>query len=108
MLNRYGPWLDTNHVWPLGPDACQVDMDYYVLPELADDAAFVERSLTASERVQHEDVTICESVQAGLRSPAYDVGRYAPQVEQGEHHFHRLLARDLAVAPSQGTGSSSG
>ena len=44
---------------------------------------------------QREDIAICESVQTGLRSSAYDRGRYAPRVEVGEHHFHRLLAGDV-------------
>jgi hypothetical protein len=37
-------------------------------------------------------------VQVGLHSRSYDVGRYAPRVEIGEHHFHRLLAADLRAA----------
>ena len=48
-----------------------------------------------SERVQYEDVDICESVQRGLRSRAYGAGRLSVRRETGEHLFHRLLARDL-------------
>jgi len=96
MLNRYGPILDTNWVVPLGPERTRTVFDYYFEEPAASDPAFVERSLTASDRVQQEDVSICESVQRGLRSSAYDVGRYAPTVEQAAHHFHRLLAADLA------------
>lgn len=39
---------------------------------------------------------MCEAVQAGLQSPAYDVGRYAPNVEYAMHHFHTLLHEDLS------------
>jgi choline monooxygenase len=56
---------------------------------------FIERSIVASHRVQEEDVAICESVQRGLGSPAYDRGIYAPGIEMAAHHFHRLLAADL-------------
>ena len=52
-------------------------------------------SLEASQRVQQEDIDVCERVQRGLGSSAYDCGRYAPRVEQGAHHFHRLLVEDL-------------
>ncbi|XP_068472191.1 choline monooxygenase, chloroplastic-like isoform X1 [Phaseolus vulgaris] len=30
MINRYGPWMDTNLVVPLGPNKCQVIFDYYL------------------------------------------------------------------------------
>ena len=46
-------------------------------------------------QVQQEDIGLCESVQAGLRSPAYDCGRYAPSKEYPMHHFHGLLHEAL-------------
>jgi len=97
MLNRYGPILDTNWVLPLGPERTLTVFDYY-FAQGHDDPAFVERSVAASDQVQIEDVEVCESVQRGLRSSAFDRGRYAPQVEQAAHHFHRLLAAELAAA----------
>ncbi|KAM4090196.1 hypothetical protein ACJW30_09G041500 [Castanea mollissima] len=39
MINRYGPWMDTNLVLPLGPRRCPVVFDY-----------FLEASLKVSER----------------------------------------------------------
>ena len=96
MLNRYGPILDTNFVVPTGPEQCEVVFDYYFLEREGEEArAFIERSIAASHRVQEEDVSICESVQKGLASPAYDRGIYAPRMERGAYHFHRLLAADL-------------
>lgn len=95
MLNRYGPCLDTNHVIPLGPDRCRVDYEFYFEDTESDDAKrFIERSIAQSDVTQREDTAICESVQRGLHSESYERGRYAPSVEQGEHHFHRLLAAD--------------
>lgn len=94
MINRYGPILDNNIVEPLGPDRCRVIFDYF-FAEDSRDSDFVERSVAASHQVQLEDVAVCESVQRGLGSPAYDVGRYAPRVEHAMYHFHRLLAQDL-------------
>ncbi len=31
-------------------------------------------------QVQQEDIALCEAVQRGLRSPAYDSGRCAPAI----------------------------
>nr|XP_010927268.1 choline monooxygenase, chloroplastic [Elaeis guineensis] len=91
MVNRYGPWMDTNLVVPLGLTKCQVIFDYFLDYSLLDDKVFIERSLKESERVQMEDIALCEGVQRGLESPAYCSGRYAPSVEMAMHHFHCLL-----------------
>ena len=96
MLNRYGTILDTNWVVPLGTNRTQVVFDYYFLDTEGPQAQeFISRSIAASHRVQEEDVSICESVQTGLGSPAYDRGIYAPKIEMAAYHFHRLLAADL-------------
>lgn len=103
MLNRYGPFLDTNHVVPVAADRCRVVFDWFVepdAPELAgpEGETFLERCLAASDAVQREDEAVCESVQRGLASSGYDRGRYAPRLEHAAWHFHRLLARDLGHA----------
>lgn len=101
MLNRYGPCLDTNHVLPLGPERCEVRYEFWFERALgAAGERFVQESIAQSAVTQREDIAICESVQVGLRSRGYDRGRYAPRVELGEHHFHRLLARDLGAGLS--------
>lgn len=95
MINRYGPWMDTNLVIPLGPRRCKVVFDYFLDGSLKDDRAFIEQSLKDSEIVQIEDIILCEGVQRGLESPAYCSGRYAPSVEQAMYHFHSLLHCNL-------------
>jgi choline monooxygenase len=96
MLNRYGPILDTNYVVPLGPDRTRVVFDFFFKETEGPGARdFIEKSLAASDRVQEEDGMICESVQRGLGSPAYDRGIYAPKIETPAYHFHGLLAADL-------------
>ncbi|XP_010447794.1 PREDICTED: choline monooxygenase, chloroplastic [Camelina sativa] len=96
MINRYGPWMDTNLVVPLGPRRCKVIFDYFLDPSLKDDEAFIKRSLEESDKVQMEDVVLCENVQRGLESQAYDKGRYA-LVEKPMHHFHCLLHQNLKL-----------
>lgn len=95
MVNRYGPWLDSNHVVPVAPDRCRVLYEFYCQPG-SGDAAAVEASMAQADVTQREDIEICASVQVGLQSGAYQRGRYAPRVETGEHHFHCLLHRRLS------------
>ncbi|CAL5040294.1 unnamed protein product [Urochloa decumbens] len=97
MINRYGPWMDTNLAVPLGSTKCKVVFDYFLDTSLLDDKNFIERSLKDSEQVQIEDITLCEGVQRGLESPAYSIGRYAPSVEMAMHHFHCLLHANLSI-----------
>ncbi len=97
MINRYGPMMDTNWVLPRGHDVTEVVFDYYFIQALGGDPEFVKKSLGASDVVQQEDIDICESVQTGLESSSYNKGRYSVKREMGEHHFHRLLAADIAT-----------
>ncbi|KAL2553917.1 Choline monooxygenase [Forsythia ovata] len=97
MINRYGPWMDTNLVVPLGPRKCQVIFDYFLDPSLRDNTDFIGKSLEDSEKVQMEDIILCEAVQRGLESPAYSIGRYSPNVEMAMHHFHCLLYENLSI-----------
>jgi choline monooxygenase len=92
MINLYEGVMDTNLVLPLGEDKCLVIFDFFfgdTSPE------YNEESVAVSERVQAEDVDICESVQRGLHSRVYGAGRLSVRRETGEHLFHRLLAHDL-------------
>jgi choline monooxygenase len=99
MLNRYGSCLDSNHVRPLGPHRCEVAYEFYFAETVGKEAQqFIDESMQQSDVTQQEDIAICESVQVGLGSRAFDRGRYAPGLELGEHHFHGLLARDFRTA----------
>jgi choline monooxygenase len=104
MLNWYEGVMDTNIVYPMGVDQCLVVFDFWF--EDVSDArdAYNRRSVELGERIQQEDVDICESVQRGLMSRAYDTGRLAPSRETGEHLFHRLLHGDLSCAVQGGKG----
>ena len=56
------------------------------------DAADIEETLRTSAQVQDEDGHICESVQRGIASLAYETGRYAPRLEHGAYAFHGWVA----------------
>ncbi len=95
MINIYEGVMDTNLVLPLGPDKCQVVFDFFFADTRPEREQYNVESVTVSDRVQAEDVDICESVQRGLHSRAYGAGRLSVRREAGEHLFHRLLARNL-------------
>ena len=103
MINRYGPCMDANLILPLAPDRCRVLYEFFF--EEGADEDFVEQSVAQSAVTQREDTSICESVQLGLEARSYDRGRYAPQVEHGELHFHRLLAAAMRGRPRRGPGA---
>ncbi len=97
MLNWYEGYLDTNLVLPLSIDSCRVIFDFY-FGDVSESAHEHNRqSVSVSHRVQEEDVAICEAVQCGLHSRAYQAGRLSVRREAGEHLFHRLLYADLAA-----------
>jgi len=95
MINVYGGAMDTNLVLPLAVDRTRVVFDFY-FEDVSDAARERNReSVRVGERIQHEDVAICEAVQRGLGSRAYLAGRLSVRREGGMHLFHRLLANDL-------------
>jgi len=98
MMNYYEGVLDTNLVRPLAVNRTEVVFDFY-FADLAESA--MERNLASinvGDRIQQEDLDICESVQRGLNSRAYEAGRLSVRREAGEHLFHRLLHEDLKSA----------
>jgi choline monooxygenase len=95
MINCYAGYMDTNLVIPVDVDHCTVVFDFYFADVGEASRAYNEQSVSIGNRVQEEDLGICEDVQRGLRSRAYRAGRLSVRREAGEHLFHRLLAADL-------------
>jgi choline monooxygenase len=104
MINAYEGVMDTNVVLPLGTDKCAVIFDYYFADTTAGAEAYNLESIAVSEKVQDEDMAICNAVQRGLRSRAYLAGRLSVRREAGEHLFHRVLHADLTAALSNDGG----
>jgi choline monooxygenase len=98
MINAYSGVMDTNLVLPLGVDKCAVIFDYYFADVSPSAAKTHQESIAVSEKVQDEDMAICDSVQRGLASRAYVAGRLSVRREAGEHLFHRLLHADMIKA----------
>lgn len=103
MVNRYGPWLESNTCLPVTTTSCKVVFDYFLdeeeIKELEpglDIERYVREGLAASEKVQREDAELCDIVQRGLTSKGYTAGRYVPSFEHGMHDFHLRLHHDLS------------
>ena len=95
MINCYEGYMDTNLVIPVDVDHCTVIFDFYFAGIGEAHREYNEQSVNVGNRVQEEDLGICEDVQRGLKSRAYRAGRLSVRREAGEQLFHRLLAADL-------------
>ena len=110
MINCYQGYMDTNYVIPVDVDHCRVIFDFYFSDVSEARREYNRESVDVGNRVQAEDLGICEDVQQGLKSRAYGAGRLSVRREAGEHWFHRLLAADLkarSAAPVDSTNVSS-
>ncbi len=91
MINISDGAMDTNHVVPIDTENCKVTFDFYYTPEF--DKHHQHDSKIASDKIQEQDIVVCERVQQGLHSGKYSVGRYHSPREEGIYHFHKLLYR---------------
>ena len=103
MINCYAGYMDTNYVIPIDADRCRVIFDFYFSDVSEAARAYNTQSMNVGNKVQDEDLGICEDVQRGLKSRAYGAGRLSVRREAGEQLFHRLLAADLKGMPAPHT-----
>jgi choline monooxygenase len=92
MLNILPGRLQTNIIVPLAHDRTLTIFDYYY-DDIDSPGAqkMIEEDIAYSDRIQKEDMEICEHVQHGLASKAYYRGRFSVKCEQGVYHFQQLL-----------------
>lgn len=95
MLNFY-PWgLSVNVVEPVGVERSRIRYDIWVQrPELLQQGAGGDTDTT-----EKEDHGVVLRVQAGLKSPLYQRGRYAPVMEKGLRYFHERLRAHVPESP---------
>jgi choline monooxygenase len=94
MLNCYPDNVSLNIVQPIEPERTLAIFEWY-LPEKDHASPAAKASVEFSDRIQIEDVTICETVQKNLRSRSYSRGRYSVKQEKGVHAFHRMYAEAM-------------
>jgi choline monooxygenase len=91
MLNILPGRLQTNLVLPISHRRSLVVFDYYYLDISPSAIPKIEEDIRYSDSVQREDIMICEHVQKGLESGAYDRGRFSVEMESAVHHFQSYL-----------------
>lgn len=94
MMNILPNRLQTNIILPVSHNRTRVLFDYYY-DDISSASAlkFIAEDLAYSDRIQQEDMEICELVQRGLESVAYDKGRFSVEMEQGVYHFQCSLKK---------------
>lgn len=98
FINRYGHVMDTNVVIPVSTETCEVVFDFYFDYENLDAwevKRTIRKAIEASDAIQREDIAICESAQRGMRSMAFQQGRYSEKLERAVHAFHIMLEKVL-------------
>jgi choline monooxygenase len=81
---------------PVGPDRTLETLDVY-LETAEPNAAELDAIRYLDEVLQVEDISIVESVQRGMRTPAFEQGRIVADPdgsglsEHALHHFHGLV-----------------
>ena len=92
MLNILPGRLQTNLVVPVDHQNCRVVFEYFY-DDIESEAARrkIDEDLAFADRVQEEDIDICEHVQRGLQSRGYDRGRFSVKFESGVYHFQNLV-----------------
>ena len=92
MLNILPGRLQTNLVVPVDHQNCRVIFEYFY-DDIESEAARrkIDEDIAFADRVQDEDIDICEHVQRGLNSRGYDRGRFSVKFESGVYHFQNLV-----------------
>ncbi len=94
MMWNFYPWgLSINLVLPMSVDRTRIRFLTYVW----DEARMAQYSPADIDQTEREDEQVVEAVQKGVRSRLYDRGRYSTRWEDGVHHFHSFLSKNLAI-----------
>ena len=89
MMFNFYPWgLSLNIVTPLSINKTKIEFKSYVWDESKLDSG----AGSNLDKVEIEDEEVVQKVQRGVRSRFYRQGRFSPEMEQGVHHFHRLIS----------------
>jgi choline monooxygenase len=96
MFNIYQDNMSSNVILPLGPDRTLTIFEWYFgEPGTGEGWESMQQAIAFSDEIQQEDIVICEQVQRGLRSRAYNSGRFSAKRENGVYHFQNLVREFL-------------
>ena len=85
--------LQTNIIEPIDASSCNVYFDYYF--ETEEDLESIQEDISFSEKIQNEDINICERIQIGLESDGFDHGVFSKKYETGVSHFQSYIEEKI-------------
>ena len=98
MLNVYLDNASINIIIPVGHDKTLTIFEWYFeAPGSGEGWESMQQIIAFSDEIQQEDIELCEWVQRGLRSKAYNTGRFSVLRENGVHHFQSLVHEFLTM-----------
>ena len=96
MFNIYQDNMSSNVILPLGADRTLTIFEWFFAePGTGAGWESMQQTIAFSDEIQQEDIAICQQVQRGLRSRAYDTGRFSAKRENGVYHFQSLVSEFL-------------
>ena len=97
MFNIYQDNMSSNVILPVGVDRTLTIFEWFFAePGTGPGWESMQQTIAFSDQIQQEDVVLCEQVQRGLRSRAYDSGRFSAKRENGVYHFQQLVREFLS------------
>jgi choline monooxygenase len=98
MFNIYPDNMSSNVILPVGRDRTLTIFEWFFAePGTGSGWESMQQGIAFSDQIQQEDIVLCEQVQRGLRSRAYDTGRFSAKRENGVYHFQQLVREFLGV-----------
>jgi choline monooxygenase len=97
MFNIYPDNMSSNVILPVGTDRTLTIFEWFFAePGTGSGWESMQQGIAFSDQIQQEDIVLCEQVQRGLRSRAYESGRFSAKRENGVFHFQELVREFLA------------
>jgi choline monooxygenase len=97
MFNIYEDNMSSNLIIPVGVDRTLTVFEWFFAePGTGSGWESMQQTIAFSDQIQQEDIALCEQVQRGLRSRAYDAGRFSAKRENGVFHFQELVREFLS------------
>ena len=96
------PNLSVLQMVPAGPERTIEYQDWFI-PNAKPSKQLTDAMAYQKDVLQPEDISLCESVQRGLKSRGYNQGRFVVDEqlsglsEHAVHHFHKLVAEALGA-----------
>ena len=96
MFNIYQDNMSSNVILPVGVDRTLTVFEWFFAePGTGPGWESMQQTIAFSDQIQQEDIVLCEQVQRGLRSRAYESGRFSARRENGVFHFQELVREFL-------------